>query len=192
MRTDLRYTTNWTDVHTEDWRRILAPLIGRPFAVMAEIGCFEGRSSRWFVENILTGAAAALICYDTWAPHMADIEAHFDHNTADLQTAQRLYKVKAGSASLVTSFHSFDAIYVDGDHTTAQTLLDMCNAWQALKSGGILLVDDIHEYHEDKGIDILTAVTAFGACIGVDVEFTKAGDREQAVMRKPAQMEMRL
>jgi hypothetical protein len=60
---------------------------------MAEIGCYEGRSSRWYVENVLTGPGAALVCLDIWPAHAPDIEAHFDYNTRDLRALGKLVKI---------------------------------------------------------------------------------------------------
>ena len=57
--------TNWTDVHVENWRRWLAPYIGKECRAL-EIGCFEGRSSQWFLDNILTHPDSSLTVVDTF------------------------------------------------------------------------------------------------------------------------------
>jgi predicted O-methyltransferase YrrM len=38
--------------------------------------------------------------------------------------------------------HSFDLIFIDGDHHASNALLDICFAWPLLKIGGILVMDD--------------------------------------------------
>lgn len=187
MRNDLRHTANWTDAHTPLWNEVLSHLKAKPFAFMAEIGCYEGRSSRWFAENILTGPGSALVCIDPWGSHAPEIEAHFDHNLSDLLPTRKVIKMRGTSRQLASSILAFDAIYIDGDHRTEQVLIDACNAWQALTPGGVLIFDDYKLYQLNNLIDVRSGVQAFIDCMEINRPrlLSDKGDYGQCVMWKP-------
>ena len=61
----------------------------------------------------------------------------------------------------IASHERFDVIYLDGLHTVEQTLRDFCNAITFLKSGGIIVIDDVvpNSYHASLP-DLKTAIIA--------------------------------
>ena len=139
---DPSYTTDYVSSFVEDWKRVLAPIAGRPGVRLLEIGSFEGRSAAWFLEHVLTDASSELVCVDIfWRP---GLEARFDHNIGLADPHGRVRKLKGDSADVLATLEpaSFDAIYVDGGHHAATVLLDALMAWRLLKPGGILIFDD--------------------------------------------------
>jgi hypothetical protein len=141
------YTVDWTSQHAELWERVLGEFVGKLNVQALEIGAYEGRSSAWFMDHILTGSGSQLTCVDPWVAERlpADIaEALFHANTA--LYGDRVQKVK--SRSLPFLLHCagggarYDWIYVDGDHRAHSCLTDMVLAWQLLHDGGVMLVDD--------------------------------------------------
>jgi predicted O-methyltransferase YrrM len=52
-------------------------------------------------------------------------------------------------AELIRRGETFDFIYVDGSHTCLDCYADIIMAWQLLRRGGVLAVDDVL-YHQDK------------------------------------------
>ena len=46
--------------------------------------------------------------------------------------------------------HTFNFIYIDGDHTALQTALDGLNAFKVLEPGGVMAFDDYTWYHGGK------------------------------------------
>lgn len=144
MRGDHGYefSMDWVTTHERNWLRIFAELIERPSVRMLEVGSAEGRSSVWWLQNILTHQSSHLTCVDTWSN--LERERRFDWNIAITRMSHKVKKVKSDSRKVLGRLpeQSFDAVYVDGSHEGADTLLDGLQALPLLKMGGILLFDD--------------------------------------------------
>jgi len=160
----LQYTVDWTTPHEAQWREWLGHLIGVDEVFMAELGCHEGRSSRWFIENILTGQGARLWTFDIFP--FPEIAARFYRNTEGLVLNRKLSCEWCSSRGM-QAFNNFDAIYIDADHKPSSVLIDACNAWQALKPGGILIFDDYRLVDMSRAVDVKTAVDSFCFAMGL-------------------------
>ena len=156
----LQYTVDWTTPHEPIWLEWLGHLRDKPGIRMAEIGCFEGRSSRWFVENILTGEGSKLCVVDNFA---GGSYVAFCRNVEALAITW----IANDSKHLHDGREPFDAIYLDADHKPSSVLIDACNAWQALKPGGILIFDDYHLVDTSRAVDVKPAVDAFCGIMGL-------------------------
>src|SRR5436189_1577597 len=144
-----RFSYDWVTPHTKEWAEDLRELKDRPNVHALEIGCFEGQSACWFLDNILTHPTSRLICVDPFAVPMASIllryfEARFDHNIAASGASDRVTKLIGPSQVVVRTLqHSqFDFIYVDGSHKVGDVLQDAVLAWTVLRPGGIVMFDD--------------------------------------------------
>ena len=123
-----------------------------------EIGCHEGRSTCWMLENLLA-ENGAITCIDPFAneplsafrnehpPENRIIEQIFLHNT-DLarQPGQKIRLMPTLSfyalAELITENAQFDFIYVDGSHSADEVLADAVMAFGLLKKNGYMIFDD--------------------------------------------------
>lgn len=118
-----------------------------------EIGCFEGRSTTWILENFLE-PDGKIVCVDPFegSPEHSDIdlsnlEKRWSENVESVrkktQTCQ-LYKMVSyqALAELITQKMSFDFIYVDGSHTAPDVLTDACMCAGLLRKDGVILFDD--------------------------------------------------
>ena len=144
-----KFSYDWVSPHTPDWANDLAHLKGQPNVRALEIGCFEGQSACWFLDNVLTHPTSRLICVDPFAVPMASIllryfEARFDENIAASGSGDRVIKLIGQSQVVVRTLqHSqFDFIYVDGSHKIGDVLQDAVLAWTVLRPGGIVMFDD--------------------------------------------------
>lgn len=128
--------------HTPLWERFLEPYRDRDNVRMLEIGSFEGASTIWFLENILTHPSSSITCVDPFS--RGGGEVRFDHNLRISGLSQKVIKIKATSdeALLKMMPRSFDVIYIDGSHLARDVLLDAAASWWLLKSDGILIFDD--------------------------------------------------
>lgn len=136
-----RFSKDWISNHTELWRRTLEHLKGKPNIQALEIGSYEGRSSLWFLENILTDPRSKITCVDIWA---GTYEKTFDENIKLYGRPGKVVKIKNRSdvALRQLTAESFDFIYVDGSHMAKDVLFDAVLGWQLLKAGGIMIFDD--------------------------------------------------
>jgi len=135
------YSTDWTSPNTDAWSRYLGPLAGRADARGLEIGCFEGRSTLWFLEHVLTHPDARMACIDVFTK---EIEESFDHNVAVSGQANRVIKYKGYSQDVLRGlpYDSFDFVYIDGCHLASCALSDAILSWDLLRAGGFLIFDD--------------------------------------------------
>lgn len=144
-----RFSFDWVSPHTREWEKDLQHLKGKPGVRALEIGCFEGQSACWFLDNILTDPTSRLVCVDPFAVPMATIllrffESHFDANIAASGAGDRVTKLVGPSQVVVRTLQpaQFDFIYVDGSHKVGDVLQDAVLAWTVLRPGGVVMFDD--------------------------------------------------
>jgi predicted O-methyltransferase YrrM len=118
----------------------LDPYKGLPNLEFLEIGCWQGTSGKWTLENILTDPTSKLTCVDKW--DIQDVEDVFDQQI--LQYNAQVNKQKRASFFwlLDNQDKQFDFIYIDGDHRAHAALLDFVCAFPLLKVNGIMAIDD--------------------------------------------------
>ena len=185
---------------------MLAEFEGKPGVRALEIGCFEGRATRWLLENILTNRSSRITVVDTFkgdeqlwrdAAKVAgkeatellrrELEERFRHN---IRGFSRQVIIEKGDSKQVLrgynpnlSSRSFDFSYIDGSHKAPDVIEDAVLVWPLLKEGGILIFDDYgwklraHDSRKPKlGID------AFLSAYAGEFELVSSG--YQMVVRK--------
>lgn len=151
---------DWSRGKPRHWTNVLIPrLAGRKQLRCLEIGAFVGRSSDWFMENIVTDPSSTLICIDTWEGsvehirnglEISELEHKFRHNLKDYLCDDpklgKLIMYKGTSLEmlkrLIRENATVDFIYVDGSHTSWDVLSDTMLGWSILKVGGVMMFDD--------------------------------------------------
>jgi hypothetical protein len=118
-----RFTFDWVAPHASAWESDLAHLKGQPNIRGLEIGCFEGQSACWWLDNILTDSTSRLTCVDPFAIPMDStllryFERYFDHNVAASGAGERVTKLVGSSQVVLRTLPPahFDFVYVDGSH----------------------------------------------------------------------------
>lgn len=144
-----KFTFDWVAPHAAAWERDLAHLKGSPGVRGLEIGCFEGQSACWWLDNILTDPTSRLTCVDPFAIPMDStllryFEKYFDHNVAASGAGQRVTKLVGSSQVILRTLPPahFDFVYVDGSHRVGDVLQDAVLAWTVLRPGGTAMFDD--------------------------------------------------
>ena len=136
---------DWFSANIPVWQAALAEFKGRPGVNYLEIGCFEGRSAVWMLENVLTDSQSKLTCIDPYQEHIgADVMNRFLANVERAGASSRTTLVRGFSQEKLRDLplDAFDIIYVDGDHRAAPVLEDAVLSWRLLKVGGLLIFDD--------------------------------------------------
>ncbi len=115
------YTHDWFSDNIARWTALLAPFAGRPGARALEIGCFEGRATRWLLANVLVGAGACIDCVDTFEGSeeyasmnvsMAGVRERFEASVAPWR--ERVEVHVGRSADVVRRLGGrYDFVYVD-------------------------------------------------------------------------------
>lgn len=127
-----------------------------------EIGTYTGTS---LIGMLKLYPDAKGIAIDTWKNYEEDgvellkkmeeneIEKIFYENVRVADMKNRIFGIKGDSVDklceLIEAGQQFDFIYVDGSHRCLDCYGDMILAWQLLRNGGVLAVDDVL-YKADK------------------------------------------
>lgn len=146
--TAYEFTNSWFEENSRAaWHAIFPAL--QPRRVL-EVGCFEGRSTVYLIENPWV---EELHCVDPW-------EGYGEHDWETVEAAERRFQRNIAAALrerqtnvIIHKEHSaialpkleplyFDFIYIDGSHEEGAAVLDAQNAWPLLRVGGIIGFDD--------------------------------------------------
>jgi predicted O-methyltransferase YrrM len=144
MIDDMTFTTDWVTGQAETWRKLLDHLIFRPSRGL-EVGVFEGRSTQWWLKNILIHPGSSLYAIDPWVEksreNLAQIHADpthgpkltFDGRAGQVAMADIIARGQSGT---------FDFVYLDGGKEAHVVMEQSVLAWILLKPGGIAIWDD--------------------------------------------------
>lgn len=136
------FSDDWFTSKIPLWKRVFAPLEGKPDLRYLEIGVYEGRSFIWMLENVLTHPTSRLTAVDIFIP--PEIQRRFLDNIEMSGQGERVTTIKGYSQIELRKLPlaSYDIIYVDGSHTADDVLTDVVLSWGLLKTGGIIVLDD--------------------------------------------------
>jgi predicted O-methyltransferase YrrM len=158
-----KFTEEW---FTNDGLSILDNIDNTKELHILEIGSFEGKSTVWFLENILKNNNSTITCVDPWSNYSQDqdsLNSYFKqenewdlterktkeiflHNIVESGNSRKVI-IKQGFSdkilpSLITEQKIYDIIFIDGNHTAPYVMMDSVMSWPLLKKGGILMFDD--------------------------------------------------
>lgn len=144
------FTVDWFTGNIESWTHFLKNYKNEPDLKFLEIGVFQGRSTCWLMDNILTNSTAHLDCVDPFLgsdEHVGikEIETLYEtflNNTTEYGSKISVYKTKSKDFLFANRNNVYDVIYIDGDHHSWGCLEDMVFSWDLLKPNGIMIMDD--------------------------------------------------
>lgn len=149
-----QFTQDWFSINIPLWQQVLQQYANRPGLNFLEIGSWEGRSTCWLLDNILTHESSRITCIDTFegsAEHQGyeegyikSIEGRFDFNITRAGGAKRVEKLIGISQNVLRKLpvDSYDVIYIDGSHLATDVLEDTLLSWRLAKVKGLLIFDD--------------------------------------------------
>lgn len=146
------FTQDWFSQDIPNIKKVLARFKAKPVQ-MIEIGSFEGRSTVWFIDNILTHKDAKITCIDFFmgspehqmtGVNTDNIEKTFELNILKSSEPRKVKKVKGISQEILRQLplHSYDIIYIDGSHKASDVLEDAVLSFRLLKKNGVMMFDD--------------------------------------------------
>ena len=187
-------THTMADSRVANWERILAPFKSKLSSIL-EIGSYEGQSALFWLGFLPN---SRLTCIDPWierAPGVfsaAAVERHFDYNLRNLR--DRCTKIKSKSTpalyALAEAKAKFDLIYIDGDHSPDQVLIDSVLAWRLLCPNGLMIWDDYQSYipNADPRTRPAPAIDAFVNSLGSQVRFLENTGQQLFVTKSPTEV----
>tara|TARA_Y100000004_G_scaffold119655_1_gene134439 strand:+ start:4356 stop:4946 length:591 start_codon:yes stop_codon:yes gene_type:complete len=146
--TEYEFTEDWFSESNPErvvrqFDEFLSEFKGKP-CMFLEIGSFEGMSTIWMLENILTEEKSQIFCIDAWAEWTGDAFVRFVSNISKTGLKDKVHIVKGDSSEELRMFPNnyFDFIYVDGNHDEKAVIKDAIGSFRILKKGGIIAFDD--------------------------------------------------
>ena len=157
LETNKFFTADWFTNGLINFEYAKAQMGTLPAAIL-EIGCHEGRSTCWMLENLLA-EDGTITCVDPFAneplsafrndqpPAPNLIEQVFCHNTGLVKKSDQTVRLMPtlslyALAKLITEQAQFDFVYVDGSHSADEVLADAVMAFGLLKKNGYMIFDD--------------------------------------------------
>ena len=145
---DYEFTQDWFSEKNPEkvvlqFEEFLSEFKGKP-CMFLEIGSFEGMSTIWMLENILTEERSQIFCIDAWAEWTGDAFVRFVSNINKTGFRDKVRIVKGDSSEELRIFPNdyFDFIYVDGNNDEKAVIKDAIGSFRVLKKGGIIAFDD--------------------------------------------------
>lgn len=157
LATNKFFTADWFTNGLINFEYAKAQMDAPPDSIL-EIGCHEGRSTCWMLENLLA-QDGTITCIDPFAneplsafrnehpPENRIIEEIFRHNTDLVKKSDQTIRLMPtlsfyALAELITEQAQFDFVYVDGSHSADEVLADAVMAFGLLKKNGYMIFDD--------------------------------------------------
>ncbi|MEC4986451.1 MAG: class I SAM-dependent methyltransferase, partial [Oscillatoria sp. PMC 1076.18] len=172
-----QFTQDWFSLNIPLWEQVFKQFAHQPDLNFLEIGSWEGRSTCWLLDRILTHKSAKITCLDTFEGsvehkswyeqgYIASLEGRFDHNIAQTKASEKVKKIVGYSQEILRTLptNAYNFIYIDGSHLAPDVLEDAALSWRLLKQGGIIIFDDYNVTFSPNptesaklGIDAFTA-----------------------------------
>jgi len=176
-----KYTENWFS--SEDLEQFL-PLNTQEELHILEIGSFEGKSTIWFLENLLQNPKSTITCIDPWTSYSQnsnsfnsynqnntewDFQSHKDTFLYNIELSESKNKVIPYQGfsydilpKLIIQNKQYDIIFIDGNHVAPFVLTDSVLSWYLLKNKGIMIFDDyLWDYQSGETLTPKLAVDSF-------------------------------
>ena len=145
---DYEFTEDWFSEDNPEkvvcqFDEFLSEFKNKP-STFLEIGSFEGMSTIWMLENILTNKDSRLFCIDAWAEWTGDAFVRFVENINKGGFKNKVDIIKGNSSTYLSIFPDdyFDFIYIDGNHDEKAVIKDAVNSFRIVKKRGIICFDD--------------------------------------------------
>ncbi|MBW4494065.1 MAG: class I SAM-dependent methyltransferase [Oscillatoria princeps RMCB-10] len=169
-----QFTQDWFSWNIPILQVYLGRFAHRPDLQFLEIGSWEGRSTCWLLENILTHESGKITCIDTFegsvehkhfeAGYLNSIEERFDFNIAIAGAREKVTKIVGMSQEVMRALplNCYDTIYIDGSHLPSDVLADAVLSWGLLKVGGLMIFDDYDfEFINSPDLNTKIGIDAF-------------------------------
>ena len=177
----------WFELVRHDWEELTGSLRGQKLRIL-EVGSFEGASTTWMLDHLMSHPDSTMTAIDTFAggmEHQVDLtddqygltslESRFRSNVAKCQHAKKLHVMKAASEDALTTLRRegahFDFVYIDASHVALDVLHDAVLCWRMLDVRGTMVFDDFtwKGYNEDC-YNPRVAIIAFLQCAAPELQ----------------------
>ena len=154
-----QFTYNFFAHNIPVWVKHLSRFADQPGINALEIGSWQGMSSCWLLDNILTHSDSTITCIDL------GVRPQFKSNITATGAEQKVTLITAKSEVGLKNLpvEQYNFIYIDGGHLSFEVIQDTLLAWDLIKEGGVIIFDDYDwkppenpEYGPKLAIDLFT------------------------------------
>ncbi|MGB3205343.1 MAG: class I SAM-dependent methyltransferase, partial [Crinalium sp.] len=186
-----QFTQDWFSWNIPVLQHYLNKFVAQPNIKLLEIGSWEGRSSCWLLDNILTHPSSRITCIDTFegsfehtevfkfgSSYLQSLEARFDFNINQAEASERVHKLigKSNEVLRTLPLNTYDIAYIDGSHIASDVLEDAVLVWKLVKIGGLIIFDDYPFSFSEKPLwNTSVAVDAFLTIFSDKLQLTHKG-----------------
>ncbi|KAL8819804.1 MAG: hypothetical protein Q9223_001841 [Gallowayella weberi] len=191
---------SWFDKEVlPEWEELTLPLRAKKVHIL-EVGSFEGASTTWLLDNLLTHPESTMTAVDTFEGGMEhqdselydinSLESRFRSNVNKCKHVDRLRVIKATSDDALLDLRRekarFDFIYIDASHVALDVLHDAVVCWRMLNVGGTMVFDDVawKGYMEDC-YNPRIAIKSFLQCAEQELEATETEGQMWVLRLRP-------
>lgn len=146
---DYQFINNWFSENIPVWEEHLQLFAHKAGVHALEIGSYQGMSTCWLLDNILTHASARIVCVDFFC---SPYREQFDDNVIKTGVSSKVTKIANCSQEALPLLkpNIYDFIYIDGSHQDKEVLQDAILSWNLVKVGGLMIFDDYEEPGEQS------------------------------------------
>jgi predicted O-methyltransferase YrrM len=137
------FTKDYFSLNAYYWHSIINKTFNR-FSYL-EIGSWEGNSAMFILKNFNT---KNVTCVDIWDLYNDNSKSeqvkrfnNFQSNLKEFNDRFSFYK-STSDEFFKNNGKKYDVIYIDGWHEAPQVYRDICNSWNCLNEGGLVICDD--------------------------------------------------
>lgn len=157
----------WFDMIRSDWEELTVSIRKEKLRIL-EVGAFEGASTTWILDNLMSHPESSLTVIDSFAGGMehreeqqaptpngdsngdqhnlASLESRFWSNVNKCRHVTKMRMIKAFSDDALMALRQeragFDFIYIDASHVAVDVLHDAVLCWRMLQVHGTMVFDD--------------------------------------------------
>ena len=186
----MEFSRDWFIQNMEVWSEIFRRHgwdASAPRSIL-EIGCFEGLSTCWMLNNLLKHPDSRMVCMDTFeggSQHIRDATDMASVREAFFRNVGKTGRSDTGLLRLLQENHeAFDFIYVDGSHLSTDVLVDLVLGFRLLNVGGLCICDDyLWEGQSDPRHSPKMAIDAFSSIFSEQLQFVPVINTQFAFKR---------
>lgn len=186
------FSIDWFSNNITKWTKYLSAFKSKPVNFL-EIGSFEGKSSLWLLENILTHKQSTLTCIDNFS--YKNTEQKLKNNLKDYKDKITILKGDSNIMLKTLKNNTYDFIYIDANRHSQNVLEDAILSFMLLKPNGIIIFDDYtnNKEHDNNcpkpGIDAFLNIYANNIKVLHSRWQVILMKREKSLSRKPCYSE---
>ena len=141
---EYKFASDWFSSSINNFENNLLPLKDNINKIL-EIGSYEGRSSVWFLNNIMNNEHSRLYCIDPFFA-TGNYKENFLHNINISYNNTKINIIEntalLGLSQLIVTKKQFNIIYINSSHYSKDVNQYLVLSWNLITINGLLILDD--------------------------------------------------